>query len=223
MHAHVDFTRSCSALFACVCLASAQQPTPGHISVPVFGTTVVVSSGLRGEIYFIPKGSQSLPRFKHRTPVGTIYTTSLNIPAHDFRAGFPGITNRFEWFAIDYRGRFWTQQAGQYGFGLTSDDGSKLYIDDHLVIDDDGIHGPSGCTATAELEAGIHSIRVSYFQGPRYAVCLILTVEKPGQPWQIFNTYEFLPPSDALAWTSVDAEQIKNKLRKVKVGHCWAQ
>lgn len=223
MRARVDFTRSCAALIACVGLASAQQPSQEHASIPLFGTTVVVSSGLRGEIYFIRKGTTSLPRFKYRKPVGTIYTTSLNIPTRYFSEGFPGITDRFEWFAIDYTGRFWTQQAGQYNFGLTSDDGSKLYIDDHLVIDDDGIHSPSGCTATTELKAGIHAIRVSYFQGPRYTVSLTLTVEKPGEPWRIFNTADFMPPPDSAAWTAGDGASIKNQLRKVKVGHCWAQ
>ncbi len=80
--------------------------------------------------------------------MGTIYTTSLNVPPQDFEQGFPGVTNRFEWFAIDYSGRFWIENPGLYRFELTSDDGSKLYVDDRPVVDDDGAHPPQnrlGC------------------------------------------------------------------------------
>ena len=42
-----------------------------------------------------------LPKFEKMKPVGTIYTSSLNLPPQDFRQGFPGVTSRFEWFAID--------------------------------------------------------------------------------------------------------------------------
>ncbi len=58
--------------------------------------------------------------------------------------GFPGIDNRFEWFAIDYTGNFWIARGGKYKFALNSDDGSKLYIDDTLVIDNDGQHPDAG-------------------------------------------------------------------------------
>jgi hypothetical protein len=35
--------------------------------------------------------------------------------------------NRLEWFAIDYRCRFWTEKPGKHQFALVSGDGSKLY------------------------------------------------------------------------------------------------
>src|SRR5689334_293453 len=71
-----------------------------------FGSTVVIPSGLRGLIYHLPPGVGSLPDFGTLWPVGAIYTTHLNVPPQDFSVGFPGVTNRFEWFAIDYSGRF---------------------------------------------------------------------------------------------------------------------
>jgi hypothetical protein len=81
-----------------------------------------------------------LPRFEQGKPVGSVYTNVLQVPARDFHEGFPGVTDRIEWFVIDYNGRFWIQQAGYYHFSLTSDDGSKLYIDGKLVINNDGLH-----------------------------------------------------------------------------------
>src|SRR5579859_794395 len=116
------------------CVAMAQESTP------VFGTTVVIPSGLRGQVYNISHRTKRLPDFAKIKPVGTIYTSMLNVPLQDFKRGFPGVTKRYEWFAIDYAGRFWIEQPGDYNFSLLADDGARLYIDDRLVIDNDGIH-----------------------------------------------------------------------------------
>jgi hypothetical protein len=132
--------------------------------------------------------------------VGTIYATSLNIPPQDFQRGFPGVSKRFEWFAIDYTGRFWVRRPGVYRFALTSDDGSKLYIDDELVVDDDGQHPPVTESANVILSGGIHRIRVSYFQGPRFHVALQLQVASEGEELRIFSTDEFKPPPNPETW-----------------------
>ena len=71
------------------------DPLPADGSLPTFGITVVDSSGLRGQIYLIREGSQWLPNFKKLKPVGSIYTSSLNIPPRSFTEGFPGVTDRF--------------------------------------------------------------------------------------------------------------------------------
>jgi hypothetical protein len=167
----------------------------GQQPVPTFGITVVIASGLRGQVYHIPRNSTQLPDFQKLKPEGAIYTTSLNVPPQNFKQGFRGVTKRFEWFAIDYTGRFWIDMPGVYGFVLTSDDGSKLYIDDKLTIDNDGQHPPLERTGEVELSRGIHAIRVSYFQGPRMQVALILQISPPGEPPRIFSTDEFKPPS----------------------------
>jgi glucose/arabinose dehydrogenase len=54
--------------------------------------------------------------------------------------------------------------AGTYTFRLVSDDGSKLFIDDTLVIDHDGLHGADPKDGTAELTAGVHPLRVEHFE-----------------------------------------------------------
>jgi outer membrane protein OmpA-like peptidoglycan-associated protein len=139
-----------------------------------FGTAGTVPFALQGRVYFIPEDSEQLPDFSRLRPQGTISTTVLNIQPQSFTAGFPGVTDRFEWFAIDYNGRIMLPQAGTYTFRLTSDDGSKLFIDGDLVVDNDGIHGPGTMDGEATLSAGIHEVRVQYFQGPREEVALVL-------------------------------------------------
>jgi hypothetical protein len=173
----------------------AQQET-----TPIFGTTVVISSGLRGVIYHIHHGSLVLPDFQKLKPAGVIYTSSLDIPAQDFRAGFPGVTKRNEWFAIDYAGRFWIETPAIYTFSLLSDDGSMLYVDDAMVIDNDGLHPPAEKRGDVYLTHGVHSIRVSYFQGPRFQVALQLKMGAQGKELRVFNTDQLKPPSDAEPW-----------------------
>lgn len=178
------------ALFLIACGLLFQEP------MPTFGTTVVIPSGLEGRIYHIRKNSQKMPDFAKMKPVGAIYTTSLNIPEMDFRQGFPGVTKRFEWFAIDYSGRFWIEKAGEYTFSLLSDDGSLLYIDGALVVDNDGQHPPEERVESTVLTHGVHEIRVSYFQGPRYQVALILKIAPRGEQLRIFSTDELKPPPE---------------------------
>ena len=167
----------------------------------VFGTTVVSPSGLRGQIYLMQEDSKALPDFDDMKPVGTIYTNRLNIQPRHFTRGFPGVTNRDEWFAIDYTGRFYISNPSKYSFALISDDGSKLFIDGREIINNDGIHGPIRMMGDVKLVGGLHTFRVSYFQGPRDVLCLVLAVSDPGEKMlSIFNTDTFKPPANPEDW-----------------------
>lgn len=169
--------------------------------VPLFGTTVVLPSGLRGDVYNLKPNTSKLPNFAKIKPAGSIYTRSLNIPPREFTTGFPGVTDRFEWFGIDYTGRFWIEKPGLYHFELLSDDGSKLLVDDKEVIDNDGAHYVTTRWGDVNLAGGIHSLRVEYFQGRRFHLALILRVKGPGESaFRVFSTEEFKPPAHPEEW-----------------------
>lgn len=51
-----------------------------------------------------------------------------------------------------------------YVFSLRSDDGSRLYVDGMLVVDNWGDHAPLSVAATQPLESGPHRVRVEYRQ-----------------------------------------------------------
>lgn len=196
-------------IVAVLLVSSLRAQEPEQLSeMPVFGVSVVLPAGLTGQIYEIKRNSDELPNFKKLKPIGTIYTYSLAIASRDFTEGFPGIPDRIEWFAIDYTGRFWISDPGEYTFILTSDDGSNLYIDDKKIIDNDGVHAPLSAEGKVKLKAGAHSIRVSYFQGPRFHVALILEVIPPGSGVKrVFSTQEFKPPSDLSSDQLRDADK----------------
>jgi hypothetical protein len=188
-------------LAAITCITCIRALVAQEEPIPVFGTTVVISSGLRGLVYYIHHNRTQLPDFEKLKPAGpAIYTSSLNLPPQDFKAGFPGVTKRTEWFAIDYTGRFWIADPGMYTFSLLSDDGAKLYIDDKVIVDNDGVHAPLEKTGGVDLAGGLHSIRVSYFQGPKWQVALVLKVAGAGQELRVFSTDEFKPPPDPGQW-----------------------
>lgn len=75
-----------------------------------------------------------------------------------------GVGQRDENVVISYTGFLPIEQPGRYSFRLASDDGSRLFIDDKLVIDNDGVHGVESKEATIPLGAGAHSIRVDWFE-----------------------------------------------------------
>ena len=149
---------------------------------------------LRGEVYDLPAETRNLPNFEKLKPNGNVVCTNwLNIPTRPFLAGIPGVTTRIEWFAIDYQGDFWVDTPGSYMFTLSSDDGSKLYIDGKSIIDNDGQHAAIELGGRAKLEPGKHHIRVSYFQGPREFVALVLKVAPPKGIFDFFDMRNYRP------------------------------
>ncbi len=132
---------------------------------------------LTGRVCFLPVGTLRIADVRQCEYVATIYTDTLDIPERQFYDGFPGVTNRSEWFLIDYTGSFTVRRAGSYDFRLHSDDGSYLYVDDRLVIENDGKHAPESRSGSVELVAGRHRIKVRYAQtNDRMALQLFVRV-----------------------------------------------
>jgi hypothetical protein len=67
-------------------------------------------------------------------------------------------------FGADITGILNASADGTYAFSLNSDDGSQLFIDGSLVVDDGGPHGPNLVTNSAFLTAGHHSFEVQFFE-----------------------------------------------------------
>lgn len=154
----------------------------------VFGSKNRRDRSFAGQIYEIPQNTRKLQHVRWGTPIGTLYTTVLDVPKRDFRDGFPGISDRMEWFAIRYKARFTVLDDGKYRFRLRSDDGSILRIDGREVVDNDGAHPAKTRSGSIRLSRGEHEIEVDYFQGPRYSVALQLWVRPPGGDYVIFRT-----------------------------------
>jgi hexosaminidase len=71
---------------------------------------------------------------------------------------------RPEEFALRFDGFLVVDQDGVYQFEVTSDDGSRLWIGDTLVVDHDGLHSARAKRGTVALATGRHRLRFEYFQ-----------------------------------------------------------
>lgn len=67
-------------------------------------------------------------------------------------------------FVTEATGYLVAPRDGSYVFRLTSDDGSRLTIDDATVIDHDGLHGAEPKDGTVHLTAGSHPLRIDHFE-----------------------------------------------------------
>ncbi len=93
--------------------------------------------------------------------VGTLTTPGISF----------GTDTGFDWHPFGL-GAFGSQSLGSlvvgveadYSFDLTSDDGSSLYIDGALVIDNGGGHSPDTKSGVAHLTPGEHSFVVNFFE-----------------------------------------------------------
>jgi hexosaminidase len=67
-------------------------------------------------------------------------------------------------YALVFSGLVRIPADGIWQFRLSSDDGSAFWIGDTRVVDNDGLHGDQERTGQIALRAGLHPIRVAYFQ-----------------------------------------------------------
>jgi len=65
--------------------------------------------------------------------------------------------------ALVFEGLLKAPQDDVYTFALASDDGSTLWVDDVLVVDNDGLHGTVERRGEIALAAGAHRIEVRWF------------------------------------------------------------
>jgi len=56
------------------------------------------------------------------------------------------------------------EEVGEYVFYCGSNDGTKLYLDNTLLVDNDGGHGYQEKYGKIKLDEGVHKIEVRYFQ-----------------------------------------------------------
>ncbi len=160
-------------------------PTPPE---NVFGYEEPVRGCFEGVVYPLSSGADRLPRnFSRLTGISVVYACEWDIPTRDWGQGFPGVEERFEWFAIRYTGSFSVQQAGTWKFRISSDDGAKLYVDGKVILDNDGAHPPQQKSVKVPLSAGDHDMVLEYFQGPRYHINLQLFATPPGGEEGVFS------------------------------------
>lgn len=115
--------------------------------------TLTEEPGLLTEVYEIDREIRrgDLSEFE---PVDIFVTDEVTADEFDGR----------DMFALRMSGSIEIPEAGTWSFLLSSDDGSWLWIDGEMVIDNGAVHPVTTKEAVLELVAGRHSIQVVHFE-----------------------------------------------------------
>ncbi len=133
----------------CAVLLSVVLPTAAHANrEPDHADT---PQGLNYSYYEVQ--TYYLPDFDSLTPELQGYSDNFDI----------AIRNESNHFAYKFEGYVTVPTDGEYTFYLKSDDGSKLYIGNTEVVDNDGKHAKREESGTIGLQQGMHQIEVTYF------------------------------------------------------------
>ncbi|HYE98973.1 MAG TPA: PA14 domain-containing protein [Planctomycetota bacterium] len=162
------------------------------------GQTKASKQGLIGEYYKLDKEfDKELPELTNRKPEHTqvdpmiwfgTFEDDKDFKVNGTTAAKPFMSGYTDNFAVCWHGWVRVPKDGTYKFFLSSDDGSKLWVHDKVVIDNSGAHAMDEDSGSVELKAGYHPIKVVYFEN-KEVEGVRLAWEYEGQEKQV------VPPS----------------------------
>lgn len=114
-----------------------------------------------------------MPDFSTLTPYKTEISTLnvLNYISSPYNFAGSGLEDNV---GAIFEGNINIQTSGSWTFFTQSDDGSLLYIDDKLVVNNDNLHLMTEKEGTISLTAGNHKIRVEFFENAGNAGLIVL-------------------------------------------------
>ena len=115
-----------------------------------------------------------LPNFDSLKQVSKNFIDQFKLPSINSGANF----------AVKYLGYIKIPYDGNYTFYTNSDDGTKLFIDDQPIVNNDGNHAPIERSGFAYLKKGFHKIKVEFYQAGG-GLSLDVSIEGPNLTKQI--------------------------------------
>jgi hypothetical protein len=116
-------------------------------------------NGLRAAFY-PGEGWTKIPDFAKMKAANEWLSLEINFQQAQV---LPWLPNGQDGFGIVLSGYLQVDEPGEYTFSLRSDDGSKLFINNRQVVDNDGSHGLQERSGTVKLEKGRVALRAEYF------------------------------------------------------------
>lgn len=155
---------------------------PGKVTVTIPalwpGKSVINTQPSLTVMYYNLNNPIKLPFFDFLNPF--LITTTPNIDYPSTNGNFAN-SNKADNFGALWTGWVWIPEDGFYTFYAESDDGSKILIDDTVVVLNDGLHGMVEKSGNAPLAKGRHKIRVEFFEAGGGAGCIV-SMSGPGMP-----------------------------------------
>lgn len=163
------------AAFALAVLAALQEP-------------VELRPGLVGEYFTFDHAIQDFPAVApDRKPSLRRIDKDIAFEATD---GKFGGTEFEDQFFVRWTGVIRVPADGKYVFYSESDDGSRVFVEGKLLVDNGGLHGMEEKSGEIELKAGDHEIKVEYFENAGEAGCKL--------SWESKGIEKKLIPASAL-------------------------
>ena len=111
-----------------------------------------VSNGLTCSYY---EGNwDELPEFEKLEPIETSVVNMIDVTTK----------MKEDYYGFMFEGYIELKDDEVYTFFTESDDGSQLFIDNKLVVDNDGLHGLETQSGSIALKKGYHKIKITYFE-----------------------------------------------------------
>lgn len=80
-------------------------------------------------------------------------------------------------YAMRWSGSLDVDQDGAWGFKTRSDDGSQVYVNGQLIVNNDGNHGPIDKEGALVLGKGLHELVITFFENGGGAMIECVDIE----------------------------------------------
>lgn len=166
--------------------ATGRTPSQATVSANVLplrdpATPASTLAGIAVDFYELAPGVTQLPDYTTMTPYLSGVVPVINVASTN---GNFSISGRPDDVGAVYRGFLSVPADGLYTLFVTSDDGSLVRIDGDVIVNNDGVHGMIERSGSVALRAGLHPLRVEFFEASGGAG-LILRIAGPGLSRQI--------------------------------------
>ena len=160
----VDYSGPDSFVYRAVNAAGSSAPTNVTVTVVAGRVPENPSNALPGvfvEYFALEPIPEELPDFDALTPYGDAVFTFVNLIA---TTGNILSSGRSDNLGMRLNGYVTVPQTAIYTFELESDDGSRMYIGDTLLVDNDMFTGNQLASAQIALAPGAHKITILYYE-----------------------------------------------------------
>ena len=149
--------------------------------------TTVVAGGLVARAYNM-QGYNNAPPM----PTANRLVSTQTVPNVNFQWGGGQVLNSglSEDVIVSFTGNLYAPETGTYTFYSPADDGTKLYIDGNLIINDWYDKGGGGTMVPTYLTSGVHSITLWYYENGGGANVWLYWIT-PGGPFVIIPASAF--------------------------------
>jgi Metallo-peptidase family M12/PA14 domain/Bacterial Ig domain len=130
---------------------------------PILDRTYLLdaANGVPVQWFALAGDTAALPDFSTLTSYGSALLQNIDIPSTGANFSTSG---RADLLAAVFEGYVQVPSTGLWTFSSESDDGSRVWIDGQLVVNNDGLHGMVDRSGQVALESGFHRYRIEFFE-----------------------------------------------------------